>query len=298
MVVGLTTPVTAVRMLVPVVERELSTDWMPAWSPDGSQIVFASDRTGDFDLYVMDARDGSDLRHIVSGSGDDLFPSWSSDGRFIAFSSSRDNKYLGFTDYDLYIYDVRAGLIKHLGPAHGAGAVDSAPTWSPDGRHLAFSAESPERSTYGVNIAKMRADGTDMTYLSDGAAREDVPSWSPDGLTIAFASAVTGNFDIYLMAPDGSGVRRLTKHPGADFKPSWSPDGLEIAFESRRHGNVDIYIMNADGSGLRRVTSDPADDFMPAWAPDGQELAFVSDRDGDADIYVIHVEGGYLRKLN
>lgn len=271
---------------------------MPAWSPDGSQIVFASDRGGDFDLYVMNAQDGSELRPIVSGTGDDLFPSWSPDGRVIAFSSSRDNKYVGFTDFDLYVYELHSGVTKHLGPAHGAGAVDSAPQWSSDGAKIVFSAESVERPIYGVNIATVRADGAGLTYLSDSPARDDVPSWSPDGSAIAYASAVHGHFDIFIMASDGSGVARLTEHPDADFKPSWSPDGGRIAFESRRDGNVDIYIIGTNGSALTRVTTDPADDFMPAWSPNGEELAFVSDRDGDADIYVIGVERGQLRKLN
>jgi len=65
----------------------------PQWSPDGSTILFSSDRTGDFDVWVMDA-DGRNQRAITDHPADDDFPVWSSDGAFIAFQSDR---YTGHT---------------------------------------------------------------------------------------------------------------------------------------------------------------------------------------------------------
>ena len=166
-------------------------------------------------------------------------------------------------------------------------AFDSVPTWSPDGRRIAFgSGRDGNREIYVMN-----ADSSGVTRLTDNDAIDSGPAWSPDGRRIAFSSTRDDNFEVYVMNADGSGITRLTNNDARDWHPAWSPDGRRIAFESNRDGNVEIYVMNADGSGVIRLTYNGAADFSPAWSPDGRRIAFVSYRAGKSEIFVMDASG-------
>jgi dipeptidyl aminopeptidase/acylaminoacyl peptidase len=139
------------------------------------------------------------------------------------------------------------------------------PTWSPDGRRIAFLG----------SIWVMNADGSDQINLTDGPEFRDVfptgPAWSPDGETIAFSSTeeltwVDVRFRIYVMNADGSGLTPIETSPDPVRYPAWSPDGRRIAFQR----NGDLWMMNADGTGQKRLTStseteSPAFDGEPDW---------------------------------
>ena len=158
--------------------------------------------------------------------------------------------------------DLVAGAIRRL-TNHSAG--DSSPSWSPDGRHIAFSSRRDDN----WEIYVMDSDGNNPRRLTNHSANDWRPSWSPDGRHIAFSSDRDGNREIYVMDSDGSNPRRLTKHPASDGYPSWSPDGRHIAFSSRRDDNWEIYVMDSDGSNPRRLTNHSAGDGYPSWSPDG-----------------------------
>jgi len=181
---------------------------------------------------------------------------------------------------------------------HSAGDYD--PSWSPDGRRIAFMSDRDgNREIYSVN-----ADGTDVRNLTNDSASDYHPSWSPDGRRIAFVSTRDGNNEIYAMDADGTGVTRLTTHFGDDYAPTWSPDGRRIAFATRNRSDLntvqnglDIFVMNADGTGLSRLTRHPADDYDPSWSSDGRGIAFVSTRDGNREIYSVNADGTDIRNL-
>ena len=172
-------------------------------------------------------------------------------------------------------------------------AFDSVPTWSPDGRRIAFGSDRDGN----WDIYVMNADGSGVARLTDNDAVDSSPAWSPDGRRIAFVSPRDGNLDIYVMNADGSGVTRLTHNDAYDWYPAWSPDGRRIAFDSDRDGNREIYVMNADGSGVTRLTYNGAVDGFPAWSPDSRRIAFVSERDGNWDIYVMNADGSGVTRL-
>ena len=117
--------------------------------------------------------------------------------------------------------------------------VEVSPSWSPDGRHIAFTSW---RDGNG-EIYVMGSDGTNPRRLTDNSAPDWDPTWSPDGRHIAFHSDRDDNDNIYVMDSDGSNIRRLTSHEADDRSPSWSPDGRHIAFSSKRDGNDNIYVM-------------------------------------------------------
>ncbi|MBC7262397.1 MAG: PD40 domain-containing protein, partial [Chloroflexi bacterium] len=172
-------------------------------------------------------------------------------------------------------------------------ANDMSPTWSPDGKYIAFVSDRDGNK----EIYVMKADGTQQINLTRHPAEDWTPSWSPDGKSIAFASYRDGNWEIYVMGADGSNPQRLTRHNAADYASCWSPDGQKIAFQSNRDGNWEIYVMNRDGSGLQRLTEDEATDSSPAWSPDGSLIAFESYRDGNMEIYLMATDGSEQRNI-
>ena len=174
---------------------------------------------------------------------------------------------------------------------------DNAPSWSPDGRQIAFSSSRDDN----VDIYVMAADGSDVRQLTDDSRRDESPVWSPDGQRITFSSSNRDgrDADIYVMAADGSDVRQLTDDSRRDESPVWSPDGQRITFSSsNRDGDFDIYVMAADGSNPHPLTNHSAVDRSPVWSPDDRHIAFSSDRDGgDSDIYVMAADGSDVRRL-
>ena len=210
-----------------------------------------------------------------------------SEGR-IAFVSDRDG------DDEIYAMNADGSGLARL---TNNPAYDAFPSWSPDGRKIAFVSD---RGDGDDEIYAMNADGSGVTRLTDNPAQDTFPSWSPDGRKIAFMSDRDDeNFDIYAMNADGSGLARLTNNPAYDVFPSWSPDGRRIAFTSYRDDeNGEIYIMNADGSDLARLTNNPADDVLPSWSPDGRRIAFTSDRDDEnGEVYAMNADVAGVARL-
>jgi Tol biopolymer transport system component len=229
------------------------------WSPDGSQIVFQSDRGGNYDLYVMDA-DGANVRQLTrTGNVDEVEPAWSPDGETIACLCGPKDANMG----DICIMN-----------ADGSGQTNLTEddpditefAWSPDGSRLAFG-----MPLWPEEIWMMDADGSDRQNLTNDPADDGGLAFSPDGTMIAFSSDRAGKKkQIFLMRADGSHVVQLTDNGLANFRPGWSPDGSWIVFISAvSSGEFDseIYVVRIDGSGLTNLTSDPAQDLGPDWEP-------------------------------
>ena len=210
-----------------------------------------------------------------------------SEGR-IAFVSDRDG------DDEIYAMNADGSGLARL---TNNPAYDAFPSWSPDGRRVAFVSD---RGDGDDEIYAMNADGSGLARLTDNPAQDSFPSWSPDGRKIAFMSDRDDeNGEIYAMNADGSGLARLTNNSDGDYFPSWSPDGRRIAFTSDRDDeNGEIYAMNADGSGVARLTNNSDGDYLPSWSPDGRRIAFTSDRDDEnGEIYAMNADGSGVARL-
>jgi Tol biopolymer transport system component len=113
---------------------------------------------------------------------------------------------------------------------------------------------------------------------------------------IVFTRSVSGNSDIYTVAPDGTGEVRLTANAAADDQAAWSSDGTKIAFVSERTGSDEIFVM--DGTNVTRITDRPTSfDWMPTWSPDGTEIAFASTGGSQDGIFIVSATGGTATKL-
>jgi Tol biopolymer transport system component len=186
-----------------------------------------------------------------------------------------------------------------------------APSWSPDGKRVAFARSGPlrERQLYVIS-----SDGSGLRQLTRCDQR-GMPqcgfassfTWSPDSRRIAFSLDFvnfTSYSGVYVTDADGSGLHRLARNAGA---PSWSPDGKHIAF-TRGNGRFRraIWVMSADGRHQMPLSSYPnsdsphatADD-APTWSPDGREIAFTrgSFDDPSDTVWVMRADGSGGRQV-
>jgi len=218
-------------------------------------------------------------------------------GGLIAFTSV-DPKYP--SPHHIYLMDIE-GI--HITQITNGEYAEKNPSWSPDGKRIAFSfADGGSTTLYVIEV-----DGSGMMMLIDKPVQDWKPAWSPDGKNIAFVSLRSDpapwtckydcNSEIYIMNSDGSNITRLTNNLAYDDSPSWSPDSTHIAFMSSRDGNDEIFIMKSDGSNIIQLTYNPAEESQPSWSPDGKHIAFVSDRSGQRDIYLMESDGSKVKRL-
>jgi TolB protein len=201
----------------------------------------------------VDVRTGRD-HHLISqgeyGEYDWFEIDWAPGGRRLAYAT---NGHIAVINADgSYRRILETGTVGH----------DHSPSWSPDGRWIAFASQS----SGGSAVYAIRADGFGRRLLArDGTA----PAWSPDGTRIAFR----GHGGIEFVTPNGQLLAPrapfLVGIPvGINGPPAWSPDGNKIAMSNRRYG---MWIMNVDGTGLRRLTRYWGGTLSglarPAWRP-------------------------------
>jgi len=259
------------------------------------KIAFASDRAGNFDIYVMDP-DGGGIVRVTDDPGEDAHPTWSPDGTQIAFVSTRDG------NKEIYVVSASGGGATRL---TNNPAEDITPTWSPslDNQRIAFVSNRDGNDEVYV----MGADGSGQTNVTRNEADDNDPAWAPSGTMLAFASNRDGDkFNIYRSNADGSGLLQLTtdRAPAAgifsfnDVSPTW-PAG-RITFQSDRDGNDEIYTINAmDGANPIRITNNAAFDFDPARSSDGARVVWVSNRDAadNLEIYAANADGSSVTRL-
>jgi len=263
------------------------------WSPDGKKILFISDRSGSYDLWVMNAAgtgpvqvtDGANVipwLHGPQGYGAE----WSPDGRTIAYTSC----FFGGAD-----------ILKMAADEHGGRAATAinlseirreADIWivNPDGsggRRLTPSGDTlmPRWHPGGDRIAYLsRASGTAVIRVVDGSGEQQV---TPDGDKLLYAvqtpetSSSEVAFEIRVVSADGSSLRHLTSG-NADTTPLWSPDGARIAFYSQSCPSLSVWVTDDGGSDPQPLAPGYETFRMHQWSPDGRAIA-VSDGD---DIFV------------
>jgi len=165
------------------------------------------------------------------------------------------------------------------------------PTWSPDGKRLAYSSKDTSDSwrTYIVSL-----DAPNQPKVIASGWR---PAWNSKGALAYTGCGAGGVCGIFVMLPDQIGVPpvKLTADRN-DIALAWSPDGQNIAYMSNHTGNWDIYNVTTAGS-VRQLTSDSATDGLPAWAPDGSGIAFLSNRGGSWGLYIMNPDGSNQRKI-
>jgi TolB protein len=143
-------------------------------------------------------------------------------------------------------------------------AINTAPSFSPDGSRITF--ESDRGGTQQIYV--MNADGSNQARISFGKGRYSTPVWSPDGKFIAFTKQGEGKFGIGVMNPDGSGERILTEGFHNEG-PTWSPNSRVLMFfreQPGESGGPQLYSVDITGYNEQRIAT-PQFSSDPAWSP-------------------------------
>jgi TolB protein len=232
--------------------RNPADDIAPAWSPDGNQLAFVSDRDADNqpEIYIMDD-DGNHVRRLRMDGGIYADPAWTADGRALVLTHGWKQ---------IYRVEIEGNAEQWLG-------IGFAPRLSSDGQRLLYYNDMPgslDSNLYLVNRADNR-----VTALTTGPTRDWDANWSPDGRQLMFVSSRSGRPNIYVMNTDGTNVRAVT-HDGYDLSPAWSPDGRRIVYSSGVKGEMRLFVVDADGGNPHRLTNIDGDSHAPVWRPESR----------------------------
>ena len=237
-------------------------DICPAYSADGKQIAFCSDRTGAYEIWVMDAN-GKHERQVTQLDTYAVFPDFSPDSSTLAFSAES----AGESTTDLWLVPTDGGAPTQL--TNTPDALEENPVWSPDGTILLFVRIAGDFS--GSQLWTMDVASGQQTQLTfDPTFKDQTPDWSPDGTRIAYAA----DDDIWIMSASGTDQVNLTDSPSVEFGTAFSPDGTRIAFTGTGgpvpEGQRYVQTIRTDGSDRRVLSPTPGmRQAVPGWQPLG-----------------------------
>ena len=294
---------------------------MKVYEAAGSKLLFSKTYTGkEEELRSIGHAFCRDLVELLTGKKS-VF------GSKIVFVSNKT----GFKE--IYECDFDGYGVEQL---TNAKSISMNPTFSPDGKYLAYISFTSGRPTLyirelaggktaavgksGVSIdpgwrnnsevaATLSLDGNQAIYLvkTDGSLSRRVtnnrsidisPTFSPDGSRMAFVSSRNGLPQIFIQDLQSGLVKRLTFSGRYNTQPSWSPAGDKIAYTTwEKNGEINIFVISADGSGLMQLTQKSGENKSPSWSPDGDMIVFTSNRQGKEKMYVMSSKGGNERLL-
>jgi len=216
-----------------------------SWSSDGQSLAFVSKSKGEDVLCLINVKGKKIYRKLYFDLDAMRSPSWSPDGGKIAFVGIKNGK------TDIYLCDLETQKATKLTDDY---YDNEDPSFSPDGKFIAFSSDRPISSfedsvnykyghynlyLYDLNLQKI----IPFTPLTENQSNNTSPTWSPDGRKICFVSDRNGIYNLYVLDLDSSVTFPITNVLSGCFYPSWSKDGEKIAFSAFQKGGWDIFLL-------------------------------------------------------
>jgi TolB protein len=247
----------------------------PAAVPRSGQILFSSNRSGAWRLWMVKA-DGSELKQLTLQDSDDqdVDPMFSPDGKSVLFTSTRGGK------AGVWRLSLEGSKPERICEGDQA-------EWSPDGKKIAL------RRNERILTLDL-ASGTAKVLIPEDWPHCSGPAWSPDGKSLAFAARWDGGNGVFVV-PVGSGKPAKVYDQQGACEPHWSPDGTRLVYETETH----ICTINPDGTKNRVITYFGGVQRYARYSPDGKSLVFcqgVSEQ-GPWELYIIPAAGGTPVKL-
>lgn len=255
----------------------------------GTRIYFASDRTGNKEIWSMDY-DGANQQPFTAYRSISTMPAVSPDNSKIAFTT-----YARGTP-GIYVHSLETG--RRLPFLNQVASMNATPDFTPDNTKILYSSSaSGYAQIYSANL-----DGTDFRRIGESRSIDMEPKINPKtGREIVFVSGRSGLPQIYKMNMEGADVIRLTTGEGEAVNPSWHPDGQHIVFAWTRgfeFGNFNIFVMDVATREVVQLTHGAGKNENPVWAPDGKHIVFASTRSGrGSQIWSMLADGTQLKQL-
>ena len=228
----------------------------PRFSPTANEVTFLSFGTGVPRVFIYNI--DTNQKEIVGDFPNMSFaPRFSPDGGRIIMSLQSED----MVNSNLFEMNLQSRQLRQV---TNVAAINTAPSYSPDGSALAF--ESDRGGNQQIYV--MGAGGGEAQRISFGKGRYSTPVWSPDGKWIAFTKNAGGKFAIGVMKPDGSGERVLTEGYHNEG-PTWAPNSRVIMFfreSGGENGGPQLYSVDVTGYNEQKVPT-PGFSSDPAWSP-------------------------------
>jgi dipeptidyl aminopeptidase/acylaminoacyl peptidase len=228
-----------------------------SWSPDGRSLAFVSKSKGKDVLSLIDVRKKKIYKRLRFNLDAMRSPSWSPDTGKIVFVGIENGK------TDIYSCDLETEQARRLTDDY---YDDEDPSFSPDGKFIAFSSDRP------------------ISSFEDSASHE------------------YGHYNLHLYDLESHQTTPLTENQGNNASPTWSPDGRKLCFVSDRNGTYNLYVLDLDSSVTFPISNVLSGCFSPSWSKDGEKIAFSAFQKGGWNIFLlkeikpVSPEGGALAK--
>lgn len=231
----------------------------PVWHPDGVRFAYTEIRDHVGTIVLQSLATGTRVTVPTTTMGQNYGATISPDGGRMAFAR------LSETDHDLHEVNLAQMCCVHRLTTLGRLANSLSPTYSPDGRRIAFVSDRGGLPALYV----MDADGSGQMPLvaeSEAGASSQAPEWSPDGTKIIFHREISGRGWQLQVLDVARGTVRAVTSAGRNSDASWAPDSRHVVYKSNRSGRDQMWILDLETSNARQIPT-PGDARYPTWSP-------------------------------